>query len=179
MKPDKIYLSLALLIILTTISWITSCTHKADLTGMYNPCWDEVSMIFNSSCVSFMSGSTLISCHDGQGESDLRLDTYENIINANAVVPYNPYSSPVYKTIIATMGENKMPPDQPLSLDNRTIIRLWIEQGAEKIPCLVTKGIGGNDPYLNQRAGVTSMAPAEPSLPVKSDNLKSGSVPAL
>ena len=179
MKPDKILLSLSLLIILTTFSWISSCTHKADLTGMYKPCMKEVWMIFSSSCVYFKSGTTVIHCHDGDGESDLRLDSFKSIFDA-VETPGDPYSSPVYKAIIAKRGENKMPPSGPLSLDNRTIIRLWIEQGASTdITDCDTAVVVSYDPYLNQRSGVNRMAPAESSLPAKTDNLRSGSIPAL
>ena len=136
MKPDKIYLSLSFLIIIFTLSWISSCTHKADLTGTYSPCIQEVSMIINSSCVSFKSGSTTIHCHDGYGESQLRLDTVTYILDN--VTPGDPYSSRIYKAITVKWGENKMPPSGPLSLDNRTIIRLWIEHGADTIHCATT-----------------------------------------
>lgn len=127
MKPDKIYLSLALLVILTTISWITSCTHEAKIPDMPVICFEgDVLPIFANNC-------SISNCHDGQGESDLVLNNYPNI--SHYVVPGNPNSSKIYEAIIATIGENKMPPDQPLSLTNRTIIRLWIEQGARLTTC--------------------------------------------
>lgn len=51
MKPDKIYLSLALLIILTTISWITSCTHEAIIADIPEICFEgDVLPIFSNSC---------------------------------------------------------------------------------------------------------------------------------
>jgi hypothetical protein len=31
-----------------------------------------------------------------------------------------------------------MPPKQPLSLENRTLIRVWIEQGAAETTCPTT-----------------------------------------
>ena len=150
MKPDKIYLSLVLLIILTTISWMTSCTHKANIADIPEICFEgDVLPIFTTSCA--ISG-----CHDGQGESDLVLNNYLDI--SHSVVPGNPYSSKVYKAIIATTGENKMPPDQPLSLENRTKIRLWIEQGAGLTLCPEITGNGGGDggsSYVNPRSCFT------------------------
>jgi hypothetical protein len=137
MKPDKIYLSLSLLIIFFTLSWISSCTHKADINGTYSPCIQEVSLIINSSCVYFKSGSTTIHCHDGLGEAERRLDDVA-FYRASFDTLKNPYSNPVYKAITAKWGENKMPPSGPLSLENRTIIRLWIEHGADTIPCATT-----------------------------------------
>jgi hypothetical protein len=44
-----------------------------------------------------------------------------------------------------------MPPDNPLSLENRTLIRLWIEQGALPTTCPDGNGTGG-DSYYNPRA---------------------------
>jgi len=143
MKPDKIYFSLAILLILTTVSWITSCTHDAKIADMPEVCFErDVLPIFTNSCA--ISG-----CHDGGGESRLALDNYVDI--SHFVVPGNPYSSRAYQAIIASMGENKMPPDQPLSLENRTIIRLWIEQGAGLIVCpKITFGIRvKNDSLIN------------------------------
>lgn len=129
MKPDKIYLSLSLLIIITTISWITSCTHEANIADIPEICFEgDVLPIFTNSCA--ISG-----CHSGGGgrESRMALNNYADI--SQGVVPGNPNASRLYQTIIATWGENMMPPRQPLSLENRTIIRLWIEQGAGLTVC--------------------------------------------
>jgi hypothetical protein len=127
MKPDRIYLSLVLLIILTIVSWITSCTHDAKISDIPEVCFErDVKLIFTSNCA-------IAGCHDGTGESDLLLNDYTNI--SRSVVAGNPNSSRAYQAIIATMGENKMPPDQPLSLENRTIIRVWIQQGARPTVC--------------------------------------------
>ena len=130
MKPDKIKLSLIIILIITTVSWITSCTHDAKITDIPTVCFEsEVLPIFTNSCA--ISG-----CHDGGGrESHMALNNYADI--SRSVVPGNPNSSNLYKAIIATWGEGKMPPDRPLSLENRTIIRLWIEQGAAQTTCAV------------------------------------------
>jgi len=135
MKPDKIYLSLIFLIFLATISWITSCTHDARIADMPEICFErDVLPIFKNNCA--ISG-----CHDGGGESRMALDNYVDI--SHSVVPWNPNSSRTYQTITATWGENRMPPNQPLSLENRTIIRLWIEQGAGLTLCGTTGTDGG------------------------------------
>ena len=142
MKPDKILLLPGLIFILTILSWISSCTHKADLENIPEICFErDVLPIFQNNCA--ISG-----CHDGQGEPDLILNNYVSI--SHAVEPGNPYSSKVYKAIITTSGENKMPPGQPLSLENRSIIRLWIEQGAGLTTCPDTTGQGSG--YVNPLA---------------------------
>jgi len=162
MKPDKIYLSLGLLIILTTVSWITSCTHKADITGIRKVCFTgEVLPIFLNNCA-------IPGCHSGFGgrESRLALNNYSDI--RNSIVPGNPGASRSYQTIIDKMGENMMPPGQPLTLENRTLIRLWIEQGADSTVCLqnIATTVDGG--------GVTWMPPTSSYAILKSDNLKSG-----
>jgi hypothetical protein len=132
MKIDKIILLLGLIFILTILSWISSCTHNVDLENIPEICFErDVLPIFQNSCA-------ISDCHAGQGESDLVLNNYVSI--SHAVKPGDPYSSEIYKTIIATTGENKMPPDQPLSLENRVFIRLWIEQGAGLTICPDTTG---------------------------------------
>ena len=132
MKPDKIYLFLTALIIFTSFSWITSCTHVANIANLPQVCFDtEVLPIFSNSCA-------ITNCHDGQGETRLLLDNYADI--SRRVVPGNPDASRLYQAIIAKFGENKMPPKQPLSLENRTIIRVWIEQGAQQTICAVPAG---------------------------------------
>ena len=135
MKPDKIKLSLIILLIIATVSWIASCTHDAKITDVPTVCFEsEVLPIFTNSCA--ISG-----CHDGGGrESQMALNNYTDI--SRSVVPGNPNSSSLYKAIISTWGENKMPPDRPISLDNRTIIRLWIEQGAALTTCTASASSG-------------------------------------
>lgn len=145
MKIDKVFLFLGLIFILSVGSWVSSCTHNADAGNFPEVCFErDVLPIFQNSCA--ISG-----CHDGNGESELRLNSYVPI--SHAVEPGKPYSSEIYKAIITTRGENKMPPDQPLSLDNRTIIRVWIEQGARLTTCQDTTGQGGGGGgYVNPLA---------------------------
>lgn len=131
MKPDRYSNFFYLIIILIGLILITSCTHEADLTGLPEVCFDgEVLPIYTNSC-------STTGCHDGKGEAGPALNNYSNILNT--VVPGNPYKSASYKAIITTWGENKMPPDQPISIDKRTTIRVWIEQGALQTTCKTGK----------------------------------------
>jgi hypothetical protein len=135
MKPDKIFISLSFLIILATVSWITSCTHNTDLTGLPEVCFErDVLPIYTNSCA-------IKGCHDGTGESGQALNNYNNIFST--VVPGNPEASSSYQAITSKWGGNLMPPGQPISLDNRTMIRVWIEQGATNNKCL-TAGLKNN-----------------------------------
>jgi hypothetical protein len=128
------------------ILFITACTHTADLSDLPEVCFEgDVLPIFRNSCA-------IAGCHDGSGESDLILDNYLDI--SHAVNPGRPYDSEAYKAIIAKWGEDKMPPDRPLSLENRTIIRVWIEQGALLTTC-PDPGETGGEPFVNPRACFT------------------------
>jgi hypothetical protein len=148
MKPDKIKLSLAMLMILTTITWIISCTHDPKISDFPEICFGrDVLPIFQNNCA--ISG-----CHAGSGrESAMPLNNYTDI--RRTVVPGSPNSSRVYQAIISKGGESRMPPSQPLSLQNRTIIRIWIEQGAGLTTCSANSVTGNsiktgiNSGYIN------------------------------
>jgi hypothetical protein len=136
MKPDKIYLSLTLLLLLTAFSWFSSCSHLADITNIPEVCFTgDILPIFNNNCA-------IPGCHDGGGrESRRAMNNYNDIVRD--VSPGNPDASRLYQTIISKWG-NLMPPKQPLSLENREKIRIWIEQGAALTTCSGGTGTGGN-----------------------------------
>jgi len=126
MKVKKVYLLFSFIIIITLLCWIPSCKHVADISGLPEICFEgEVLPVFKNSCA-------LTGCHDGTGESDLVLNSYQGIMEG--IEPGNPSDSEIYEAITDT-GEDIMPPDQPLSIDNRTLIRVWIEQGANETTC--------------------------------------------
>jgi hypothetical protein len=127
MKSDKTLLALASLIILTSISWIASCTHEPDLTKISTICYDNVKSIIGNNCAMKNQG-----CHDNNGEA---IDLSTNLGISNSVVAGNADASPLYKAITSVRGQNKMPPDHPISQEFRTTIRIWIEQGADTLAC--------------------------------------------
>lgn len=136
MKIKPICLLLALIIFTLTFLFIPSCRHNADISGLPEMCFSgDVFPVFQNNC-------SISGCHGGGGESDLSFSGYEEIMRG--VVPGKPYSSAVYKAIIAAGGEGRMPPRRPLSIENRTIIRLWIEQGAAQTTCDTSGNNGGS-----------------------------------
>jgi hypothetical protein len=81
---------------------------------------EQVLPIFQNSCA--ISG-----CHNGNGgESHYVFNDYSGIMQA--VAPGDAEKSKAYKAITSTL--ELMPPNSALSTDQRTIIWLWIEQGA-------------------------------------------------
>ena len=133
MKPDKIYLFLSLLVLVTVFTWFTSCSHKAKIADIPEVCFTvDVLSIFTNNC-------SITGCHDGTGESHLVLNYYPDI--RRQVYAGNPDVSHLYLAILGK-GEGLMPPDKPLSIENRTKIRVWIEQGAAFTTCADTTATG-------------------------------------
>jgi hypothetical protein len=127
MKINKVYLSLAFISLFSILLWISSCRHDTLLPpNTPEICFDrDVLLIIQPNC-------SMLGCHDGTGETR-PLNIYTDI--KRGVTPFNPNTSAIYQAIIGKSGEGKMPPDKPLSLENRTIIRIWIEQGANETHC--------------------------------------------
>jgi hypothetical protein len=124
MKIHKTSLPVSFIIVFTALIWISSCRHDALIPANTPTIYfhTEVLQIFQTQC-------SIKDCHDGNGETGA-LNSYTTI--RNAVTPFDPNGSPAYHAIISRMGENRMPPDKPITQENRTIIRLWIEQGANE-----------------------------------------------
>jgi hypothetical protein len=114
--------------IILIISFSLSCKHDTPGLDLIDTvCFEsQVLPIFQSSCA--LSG-----CHDVPGNKYVFTD-YDHIMEA--VTPGNPMNSDAYTSLISDSGEEGiMPPDQPLSQQNRTLIRIWIEQGAMNTKC--------------------------------------------
>ncbi len=107
---------------------IPSCEQGPGNTdGLRTVCFDsEILPLFQSSCAT-------TDCHDANAEGGFMLDSYEGILAG--VLSGDPHSSTIYKTLIST-DEDHMPPDTLLAIDDRVLIRVWIEQGAEEILCI-------------------------------------------
>jgi cytochrome c5 len=122
---------------------IPSCTH--DPVGIENLdtiCFDtQVLPILQSSC-----GKP--GCHDGSSEGGFDASNYGTILQS--VTPGDPRGSSLYQIITRINGDNMMPPEGPLTLTQRTIIEVWIAQGAHNVICVNDTshgggGTGGND----------------------------------
>jgi mono/diheme cytochrome c family protein len=127
MKKNIQILVVAILMGLMTYS----CQHSLpNANDMPEVCFtSEVLPIFQSNCA--ISG-----CHGGgSGGGDLVLSDYNSIMQA--ITPGDAKKSKAYQAIIAKWI-NAMPPDKPLPLEARNIIRIWIEQGAGNTTCIDT-----------------------------------------
>jgi hypothetical protein len=112
-----------------------SCTHEPiGIEAMDPVCFDtQVLDILQTSCG--MAG-----CHDGSAEGFLATD-YQSVMDA--VTPGDPRGSQLYKVITAINSENMMPPDRPLTQLQRSIIEVWIAQGANEVLCDTSSGGNG------------------------------------
>jgi len=113
---------LKLLFISGILFLISSCKHDGTLASEMPTInfTEQVLPIFQNSCAT--SG-----CHDSRGESGYVFTDYSNIMKG--ITPGNADKSKAYKAMTSTLM--LMPPDNALSTSQRTIIWLWIEQGAK------------------------------------------------
>jgi uncharacterized membrane protein len=108
---------------------IPSCTHDpVGIEELDTVCFDtQVLPILQTSCG--ISG-----CHGGgSAEAGFDAGNYTSILQA--VSPGDPRGSKLYSVITSTFSETKMPPDRPLTKEQRTIIHIWIAQGAGNKTC--------------------------------------------
>jgi len=126
-KPSLIYLLLLPFgFFMAAGFFMVGCRHDADLSDLPPVCFDsEVLPIFQSSCA--YSG-----CHSSSSAaSGVVLDSYAEIIKH--ISKGNSRNSSAYQAILSSW--QPMPPDRPLPKELRTIIRVWIEQGAMETLC--------------------------------------------
>lgn len=102
-----------------------SCKHEGIPADQFpEVCFQsEILPIFQNSCAT---------CHGGtRSEAGLDFSNYAGIMKA--ITPGDANKSKAYQAITSTF--QLMPPDNALPADKRTLIRLWIEQGAKETTC--------------------------------------------
>ncbi len=125
--------ALSYFVVLLLLGFV-SCKHtELDVSKYPEVCFDnQILPVFKASCG--MSG-----CHNStSAEAGYILTDYQNILNG--VIPYKPFESEVY-TILSSNWVHPMPPENPLPQEIRTLIRLWIEQGAMETSCPDTSNV--------------------------------------
>ena len=96
-----------------------SCKHDEIPANEMTPVsFSKVKVIFSSYCGT---------CHnDKDPESGYNFNDSNDILNS--VVPHNASKSKSYKAMTSTI--QIMPPDKAMPTNERTLIRIWIEQGS-------------------------------------------------
>lgn len=96
-----------------------SCKHTGIPASEMAPVlFSQVKPIFQNYCGT---------CHNGNGR-DSRLNLNDSIGILNSVVPFNASKSKAYQAMISTF--QIMPPNIALPTNKRTLIWIWIQQGA-------------------------------------------------
>jgi hypothetical protein len=123
-KMNKKYVKLGILALLIGTISLNSCKHEVDLTGVPEISFsNDIQLILSGNCS--MNG-----CHGSDAGSEFPLVTYENVMNEGDVKSGNAHGSDLYKVLLRT-GDERMPPNGPLSDIQIKKIFLWIEQGAK------------------------------------------------
>ncbi len=129
-------------VILMEVFAFISCTHDpVFISELDTVCFEkQILPVLQNSCG--ISG-----CHDGGSESEgFDATDYQSIMKS--VTPGDVRASQLYKVITDIWGENMMPPDRPLTIEQRTAIHVWIAQGANNTTCSEappdTSGNGNN-----------------------------------
>lgn len=126
-------------IIVMLIIGVGSCIHDPfiDPASLNNGepstpgCTSSGAVCFESSVLPiFISSCARSGCHDAiTKEEGYVLDNYNNIVR-KGIVPGNANESKLYKVLFAG-GDDRMPPDAPLSQAQKDSIAAWINQGAK------------------------------------------------
>ena len=117
-----------LLLFLPLIFAVLPACHQESLLieDMDTVCfYGQVMPVLQTSC-------GIAGCHDGSQEGFLAAG-YSSVMQS--VVPGDPRGSKLYQVITDINGEEMMPPDRPLTQDQRSVIQVWIAQGALETTC--------------------------------------------
>jgi len=112
-----------------------SATQSGDTTTACDPTkiyfQQQVLPILVSNCA--MSG-----CHDDASHKEgVILTSYSKVIATGGVRPGNASDSKLYKVLVTTSSDDRMPrpPQNPLTAQQIQIISSWIQQGADNLVC--------------------------------------------
>ena len=120
---------------------LAGCHNKADLSiappfpsqSSWLKCSKDTIYFQNSVLPVVINSCAKSDCHDaGSHKHGLTLDNYSSIYNL--VSPKDPVSSTLY-TVLFSYGDQRMPPDAHLSVNQEGLIYYWILQGALDNKC--------------------------------------------
>ena len=132
---------LAVIVISFVLAELQSChLDPVGIDKLKAVCFNtEILPIFKNSCG--ISG-----CHDGVNRKVFVATSYESIMKD--VKPGNAKGSLVYKVLGRAYGKI-MPPNRQLPIEQRMLIEIWIQQGAQNTTC-DTAQIPGPGPVTNK-----------------------------
>ncbi len=112
------------------ILFIGSCHHESDTPPNLICFQKQVFPILAANCAT--SG-----CHGKNGESDIKIISYNSIMDADIIVKGKPFKSKLYNVITTTdkIFSQPMPPKHRLTDEQINYIYVWILQGAQNTNC--------------------------------------------
>lgn len=116
-------------------------TMDEDTLGI--PCDPDVVYFERDLLPILKSNCAKSGCHDAAShQEDIVLDSYENVIMAGIVKPFDLNGSDLFEVITESDPDKVMPqpPNQRLTADQITLISKWILQGAKELTCDETAG---------------------------------------
>lgn len=116
----------------------------ADYSGV--PCSPDTAYFQNQVLPLLVSACAKSGCHDAVTQAEgINLTTYAGAFSDGIVKPFNPTGSKLYKVLIDTDPDDRMPrpPDPPLTQEQKALIYKWIQQGALNNVC--NENYGGCD----------------------------------
>jgi len=121
----------------------TACVHESlyvaveeENVSVTDDCDPDIIYFVNDVMPIIGSNCAISGCHGGgSAEDGVELSTYANILQY--IDPGNAQDSKIYELITETDPDKIMPlpPNEPLTPDQREIIRNWIDQGATNQEC--------------------------------------------
>lgn len=121
----------------------SSCRHNP-LINLTDPtvtdnCDPDTVYFVNDISPLIISNCAKSGCHNGSGgeEEAKDLSSYDAIMNSNYVKPFHSESSKMIEAVTTGGGEDRMPPypASPLSSDQISMLKKWIDQGARNNEC--------------------------------------------
>ena len=109
---------------ISTVLITQSCHHA--------PTIPDKQVSFSADIVPIMGGNCQASgCH-GLNDGEFPLVTYEDLVKHGRIVPFKPYQSSIYQTVVSRQPGYVMPvpPAAPLTETQIETLFIWIEQGA-------------------------------------------------
>jgi mono/diheme cytochrome c family protein len=132
---SKIIKSLVVIVLGTFIVTITMNSCKHETIKIEKGTLNDSTIYFSTQILPiFQSNCATTQCHNGSEEFDL--SQYSSI--KEHLQPGNANNSEIYN-VLTSIYLGVMPPNKPLTLNQRTLIKLWIDQGAlNNVPPLDT-----------------------------------------
>lgn len=111
-------------------------TSSVDTSGV--PCDPNVIYFEYQILPILRSNCAKSGCHDAiTHEEGIILDSYENVMDSDVIRPGRPDNSDLYERITDDDSDDRMPPppNARLTSEQISLIRNWIQSGAENLDC--------------------------------------------